>query len=95
MRVLDVVSMCLLFGLTRCEEVFVWFWGEDLRPAFDVVFLEEVRRVASGDFDFFKLGLSERDEVWFAGSGGHMYVSGCSQRTNLQSQCEIVWLQCR
>jgi len=56
----------LVFGLTLCEEVLVWFWGDNPRPAFEVVFFEELTRVARGDFDFFKLGLGERDEARFA-----------------------------
>jgi len=51
--------------LTLCEEVFVRFWGDNPRPAFKVVFFEEITRVARGEFDFFKLGLSERDEARF------------------------------
>jgi len=45
--------------------VFVWFWGDDSWPAFEVVFFEEITRVARGEFDFFKLGLCERDEARF------------------------------
>ena len=46
--------------------MFVRLWGDDSWPAFEVVFFEEIHRVAGGDFDFFKLGLSERDEARFA-----------------------------
>jgi len=54
------------FDLTLCEEVLVWLWSDNPRPAFEVVFLEEITRVARRDFDFFKLGLAERDEARFA-----------------------------
>ena len=53
------------FDLVFCKEVLVWFWGDDPWPAFEVVFFEEITRVARGGFDFFKLGLSERDEARF------------------------------
>lgn len=54
------------FDLVFCKEVLVWFWGDDPWPAFEVVFFEEITRVARGGFDFFKLGLCERDEARFA-----------------------------
>ena len=61
------------FGLTFCKEVFVRLWGDDSWPAFKVVFFEEVRCMATGEFDFFKLGLSEGDEARFADVGGGVH----------------------
>lgn len=48
------------------EEVFVRLWSDYPGPAIEVVFFEELTRVARGGFDFFKLGLSEGDEARFA-----------------------------
>lgn len=59
-------GLCLLLCLILCEEVFVWLWGDDSWPTNKIMFFEEVRCVARGDFDFFKLGLSDGNEARFA-----------------------------
>ncbi len=59
------------FDLVFCKEVLVWFWSDNPWPSFEVVFFEEITRVARGEFDFFKLWLSERDEARFAVGGVH------------------------
>lgn len=77
---------CLVCCLTFCKEVFIWLWGDNPRPSFEVVFFEEVRRVARGEFDFFKLGLCERDEARFA-----VVHCGSSVVGLLRSSVDFCW----
>jgi len=41
--------------------VLAWFWSDNPWPAFEVVFFEEITRVARGEFAFFELRLWEGD----------------------------------